>query len=41
MNKQLLAVIERAIRSDNQIFPLNQSWEFLHQQYNIGLNARQ
>jgi hypothetical protein len=37
MNKQLLAVIERAIRSDNQVFPLNQSWEFLHQQYNIGL----
>ena len=37
MNKQLLAVIERAIKSDKQIFPLNKSWEFLHQQYNIGL----
>jgi hypothetical protein len=37
MNKQLLAVIERAIRSELQIFPLNQSWELLYQQYNIGL----
>lgn len=37
MNKQLLAVIERAIRSNLQVFPLNRSWEFLHQQYNIGL----
>lgn len=36
MNKQLLAVIERAIRSELQIFPLNQSWEYLHQEYNIG-----
>ena len=36
MNKQLLAVIERAIQSDNQVFPLNQSWMFLHQEYNIG-----
>ncbi len=36
MNKQLLKVIERAIQSDQQIFPLNQSWAFLHQQYNIG-----
>ena len=36
MNKQLLAVIERAIRSEQQIFPLNQSWEYLHQEYNIG-----
>ncbi len=36
MNKQLLKVIERAIQSDHQIFPLNQSWAFLHQQYNVG-----
>lgn len=36
MNKQLLKVIERAIQSDQQFFPLNQSWEYLHQQYNIG-----
>ena len=36
MNKHTLTVIERAIRSDQQIFPLNKSWEYLHQQYNIG-----
>ena len=36
MNKQLLTVIERAIQSDQRIFPLNQSWAFLHQEYNIG-----
>ena len=36
MNKQLLKVIERAIQSDQQVFPLNQSWAFLHQEYNIG-----
>lgn len=36
MNKQLLAVIERALQTDKQVFPLNKSWKFLHQQYNIG-----
>ncbi len=36
MNKQLLKVIETAIRSDRQVFPLNKSWEYLHRQYNIG-----
>jgi hypothetical protein len=36
MNTQLLKVIERAIGSDQQIFHLNRSWTFLHQQYNIG-----
>jgi hypothetical protein len=36
MNKHTLKVIERAIRSDQQLFPFNQSWEYLHQQYNIG-----
>jgi len=36
LKKQLLKVIERAIQSDQQIFPLNQSWAFLHQEYNIG-----
>jgi len=36
LNKQLLNVIERAIRSDNPLFPLNQSWKYLHRQYNIG-----
>jgi hypothetical protein len=36
LNKQLLKVIERAIQSDNQVFPFNKSWEYLHRQYNIG-----
>lgn len=36
MNKQLLKVIEGAIRSDKQVFPLNKSWGYLHQHYNIG-----
>ncbi|WP_262965770.1 DUF7281 domain-containing protein [Methylobacter psychrophilus] len=36
MKKQLLKVIENAIHSDKQLFPLNQSWIFLHQEYNIG-----
>lgn len=36
MNKQLLKVIQGALQSEKQLFPLNQSWEFIHQQYNIG-----
>lgn len=36
MNKNTLKVIERAIQSEQQTFPLNQSWEYLHQEYNIG-----
>ncbi|MDO9267480.1 MAG: hypothetical protein Q7T96_00020 [Methylobacter sp.] len=36
MNKQLLKVIEGAIRCDKETFPLNQSWTYLHRQYNIG-----
>jgi len=36
LNKQLLKVIEGAIRNNKEIFPLNQSWEYLHRQYNIG-----
>ena len=36
MNKQLLNVIERAIGCKKQIFPRNQSWEYLHHHYNIG-----
>jgi hypothetical protein len=36
LNKQLLKVIERAIQTDNQVFPFNKSWEYLHRQYNIG-----
>ncbi|NOT84154.1 MAG: hypothetical protein HOP02_05070 [Methylococcaceae bacterium] len=36
MNKQLLKVIQAAIQSDKSLFPLNQSWALLHEQYNIG-----
>ncbi|MBL6986320.1 MAG: hypothetical protein ISR72_04600, partial [Methylobacter sp.] len=36
MNKQMLNLIERAIRSDVQAFPFNRSWQYLHQHYNIG-----
>jgi hypothetical protein len=36
LNKNSLKVIERVIQSDKQLFPLNQSLEYLHQQYNIG-----
>lgn len=36
MNKQLLKVVERAVRSAQQLFPLNPSWTHLHQHYNIG-----
>lgn len=37
MNKRWLAVIERAIHSDQELFPLNQTWQALHEEYNIGL----
>ncbi len=36
MNKLILKVIQNAIQSDKQLFPLNQSWQYLHQNYNIG-----
>jgi hypothetical protein len=36
LNKQLLKLIERAIGLELQTFPLNQSWAYLHQEYNIG-----
>jgi hypothetical protein len=36
LNKNTIKVIERVIQSDKQLFPLNQSLEYLHQQYNIG-----
>ncbi|MCX7098105.1 MAG: hypothetical protein NTV43_09425 [Methylococcales bacterium] len=36
MNKQHLKVIERAIRSNLNLFPLNTSWAYLHKHYNIG-----
>lgn len=37
MNKQQIAVIERAIHSDRELFPLNKTWRTLHDEYNIGL----
>lgn len=37
MNKLKLAVIERAINSAQELYPLNQTWESLHYEYNIGL----
>lgn len=37
MKKQWLAMIERALRSDQDLFPLNQTWAALHREYNIGL----
>ncbi len=37
MNKRWLAVIERAIHSDQELFPLNKTWQALHDEYNIGL----
>lgn len=36
MNKLILKVIQNAVQSDKQLFPFNQSWQYLHQQYNIG-----
>lgn len=36
MNKLILKVIQNALQSDKHIFPLNQSWQYLHQSYNIG-----
>lgn len=37
MNKQQLNVIEKAIHSSKEIFPLNKTWKQLHDEYNIGL----
>ncbi|MCQ8118838.1 DUF7281 domain-containing protein [Methylomonas rosea] len=37
MNKTWLAVIARAIDSEQELFPLNQTWQAIHQEYNIGL----
>lgn len=37
MNKRWLAVIDRAIRSNQELFPLNQTWQAIHDEYNIGL----
>lgn len=37
MNKIWLTVISRAITSEQELFPLNQTWQAIHQEYNIGL----
>lgn len=37
MNKRWLAVIDRAIKSAQELFPLNQTWQAIHDEYNIGL----
>ena len=36
MNKQILKVIQNALQSEKELFPLNPTWQLLHQQYNIG-----
>lgn len=36
MDKRLVKLIERAVRSDQAVFPLNASWQHLHREYNIG-----
>ncbi|NOR69162.1 MAG: hypothetical protein GQ532_05620 [Methylomarinum sp.] len=37
MNKQQLNVIEKAIHSSEDLFPLNKTWKKLYSEYNIGL----
>ncbi len=39
MNKRQLAVIEKALLSEQELFPLNQTWQSLHNEYNIGLTS--
>lgn len=36
MDKRLVRLIERAVRSEQTLFPLNVSWQHLHREYNIG-----
>ena len=36
MNKQQLRVIETAVNSTDELFPLNQTWARLYDEYNIG-----
>jgi hypothetical protein len=36
LNKQILKVIQNALQSEKELFPLNPTWQSLHQQYNIG-----
>lgn len=37
MDKRLAGMIERALRSDETLFPYNAGWQHLHREYNIGL----
>lgn len=37
MNKTWLTMIARAISSEQEVFPLNQTWQAIHHEYNIGL----
>jgi hypothetical protein len=36
MDKRLVGVIERALRSAQPVFPFNASWQALHREYNVG-----
>lgn len=36
MDKRLVAFIQRAVQSPEELFPLNTSWQALHREYNIG-----
>jgi len=37
MNKQQLRVLARALADNKEFYPLNQTWQAIHQDYNIGL----
>lgn len=37
MDKRLVRLIERAVRADQTLFPLNAGWQHLHHEYNIGV----
>ena len=36
MDKRLVNLIQRVVRSDQALFPLNASWQQLRREYNIG-----
>lgn len=40
MDKRLVKLIERAVRSGQTLFPLNAGWQWLHREYNIGIPHR-
>jgi hypothetical protein len=37
VDKRLVCLIERAVHSDRTQFPLNEGWQHLHDEYNIGV----